>query len=225
MKKILISFVIPVLNEIDNVSRTLRLLKSRFPNSETIVVDGGSSDGTDEIAKSECDLFLRSSPGRAVQMDLGASFAKGEYLIFLHADTVPEFDEEEFSEQLLFSTIWGFFRLQLSEGKNIYKVISLLINKRSKITSVCSGDQMIYVRRAVFHALGGYGDIPLMEDIFLSKQLRIISKPQVMSLRVVSSNRRWEENGVIRTIVLMWALRLSYFCGVPPNLLKKFYKD
>jgi len=223
LKKALFSFVIPVLNEADNVGHTLTILKSRFPNSETIVVDGGSGDGTDEIVKCDCDLFLESSPSRATQMNLGASVAKGEYVVFLHADTVPDFSEEEFSDKLLFSTIWGFFRLQLSGKKIIYKVISSLINKRSEITSVCSGDQMIFVRRAVFDALGGYGDLPLMEDIYLSKQLRIISKPQVMSFRVVSSSRRWEEHGVIKTIVLMWVLRFAYFCGVSPKALKKFY--
>lgn len=223
MKKALFSFVIPVLNEADNVGHTLTILKSRFPNSETIVVDGGSGDGTDEIVKRDCDLFLESSPGRATQMNLGASFAKGEYVVFLHADTVPDFSEEEFSDKLLFSTIWGFFRVRLSGEKNIYKVISSLINKRSEITSVCSGDQMIFVRRAVFDALGGYGDLPLMEDIYLSKQLRVISKPQIMSFRVVSSSRRWEEHGVIKTIVLMWILRFAYFCGVSPSAFKKFY--
>ena len=217
------SFVIPVLNEADNIGHTLAILKSRFPNSETIVVDGGSSDGTDEIAKKDCDIFLESSAGRATQMNLGALRAQGEVLFFLHADTVPDFSEAEFSDQLSLSTIWGFCRLKLSGQKIIYKVISSLINKRSEITYVSSGDQMIFVRRAVFDALGGYGNLSLMEDIYLSKQLRVISKPQVMSLEVVSSSRRWEENGVIRTIVLMWTLRAAYFCGVSPNLLKKFY--
>ncbi len=223
MKNTPFSFVIPVLNEADNIGHTLAILKSRFPNSETIVVDGGSSDGTDEIAKKDCDIFLESSASRAKQMNLGALRAQGEVLFFLHADTIPDFSEAEFSDQLSLSTIWGFCRLKLSGQKTIYKVISSLINKRSEITSVSSGDQMIFVRRAVFNVLGGYGNLSLMEDIYLSKQLRVISKPQVMSLEVVSSSRRWEENGVIRTIALMWTLRAAYFCGVSPNLLKKFY--
>ena len=223
LKKAPFSFVIPVLNEAGNLGYTLAILKSRFPNSETIVVDGGSSDGTNEIAKRDCDIFLESSPGRATQMNLGASRAQGEVLFFLHADTVPDFSEAEFSDQLSLSTIWGFCRVKLSGEKIIYKVISSLINKRSEITYVSTGDQMIFIRRAVFDALGGYGNISLMEDIYLSKQLRVISKPQVMSLEVVTSSRRWEENGVIKTIALMWTLRAAYFCGVPPNFLKKYY--
>ena len=223
MKKPTFSFVIPVLNEAGTIGRTLKILRLKFQNSETIVVDGGSGDGTREIAKRHCDLFLESSPGRATQMNLGASFAKGEYLFFLHADTIPDFTEEEFSDQLLFSTIWGFFRIQLSGKKTIYKILSSLINKRSAITSVATGDQLIFVRRAVFDAIDGYREIPLMEDVYLSKQLRIISRPQVMPFRVVTSSRRWKDNGLIKTIVLMWAMRFAYFCRVSPNVLKKFY--
>ena len=217
------TFVIPVLNEASNLEVTLKYLRLAFPNSEIIVVDGGSDDCTSEVAREYSDLYLNTSPGRASQMNKGAYSAQGEHLVFLHADTVPSFTESDLDKELLTSTLWGFCEIRLSKEHFIYKSIAWFINRRSLMTSVASGDQMLFVRRAVFLAIGGYDEIPLMEDISLSKRLRLMSKPKVVPRNVVSSSRRWEKKGVGRTIVLMWVLRLAYFFGIAPSFLRRFY--
>ena len=215
--------MIPVLNEASNLEVTLKYLRSAFPNVEIIVVDGGSDDCTSEVAIKYSDLYLSTSPGRANQMNKGAFSAKGEYLIFLHADTVPSFTESDLDKELLTPSLWGFCEIRLSKEQFIYKSIAWFINRRSVMTSVASGDQMLFVRRAVFLAIGGYEDIPLMEDINLSKRLRLMSKPKVIQRNVVTSSRRWEKRGIARTIVLMWLLRLAYFFGIAPSFLRRLY--
>lgn len=161
--------------------------------------------------------------GRARQMNMAAAVASGEFLLFLHADTrLPaDFDPDHL---LLDEAIWGFFPVSLSGERLMFKIISRFINGRSRLSSVATGDQCLWVRRSLFLALGGFRDIPLMEDVALSKQLRRFGSPGIAGQPVCTSSRRWQQQGVWRTILLMWSLRLAYFLGLSPSRLARWYR-
>ena len=218
-----LSFVIPVLNEQDRLSNLLQSLRQRFPDSEIIVVDGGSSDDSAQLAIGLCDQVLLTSAGRAAQMNLGAEVARGDYLLFLHADTQLQIDQEGLDVALRACPEWGFCRVRLSGDGLGLRIISWFINQRSRLTSVATGDQMLFVRHQVFERSGGFDPIPLMEDVAYSKRLRQIASPKVIATPVITSSRRWRERGLLRTVVQMWALRLAYFCGVSPARLWRYY--
>jgi len=217
------SFVIPVLNEQDNIAELLLAIKEKFPDAQTIVVDGGSSDNTVPIALPLAHLLLTGAPGRAQQMNLGADSSGKDYLIFLHADSFPSFGQAFLLEVLSQEPAWGFCRVQLSGESLAFRVIEWAMNTRSRLTSIATGDQMLFVRRDLFLELGGYADIPLMEDVELCKRLRASAKPLQIQQAVKTSSRRWETNGVIGTVVQMWWLRLAYFFGASPHRLWRTY--
>lgn len=217
------SFIIPVLNEAVGIGSLLRELRSSFPDFELVVVDGGSSDDTIDRARPLCDQLLESGAGRALQMNRGALAARGEYLFFLHADTQPGVSQAQLLESLASLPQWGFSRVRLSGDEWVYRVISCFMNWRSGLTQVATGDQMIFVTAQLFQRSGGYDEIPLMEDVAFCKRLRGVTSPCIIALPVVSSSRRWRERGVIRTVVTMWALRLAYTMGVPPQRLWQIY--
>lgn len=191
---------------------------------EIIIVDGGSSDNTLQLAEPFADKLLKSQPGRAAQMNHGAQHAVGDLLLFLHIDTV--FPGKCFNR--LFSlhqeNCWGRFDVELSNPKLIFKIIAFLMNLRSRLTHIATGDQCIFISQKLFKSINGYPDIALMEDIAISKLLRKKTKPIIYKEKVVTSARRWEENGVINTIVLMWFLRLAYFFNISPKRLKTLYE-
>ena len=218
-----VSFVIPVLDEESGVADLLVDLRRRFPGSQLIVVDGGSRDRTVAAALPLCDQLLVGAQGRARQMNLGGRTATAPYLVFLHADTRPAFSGKQLEAHFAGSPAWGFCRVRLSGERGAFRVIEWFMNRRSRMTGVATGDQMLFVSRAVFEQTGGFDDIPLMEDVAYCKRLRRLSRPLVIEQSVTTSSRRWEERGVLSTVLRMWLLRLAFVAGVSPATLWKHY--
>ena len=213
-----LSVVVPVLNEAGGIRAALEALAPlRARGHEVIVVDGGSSDGTAELAAGLCDRVVIASRGRASQMNAGARAATGDMLLFLHADTrLPPRAEE----LVLNSSIWGRFDVRIEGRSRLLKLVAWAMNLRSRLTGIATGDQAIFVRRDAFP---GFPEIALMEDVALSKLLKRRGAPACLRARVVTSGRRWESRGVLRTIFLMWSLRLLYFLGASPERLARRY--
>jgi rSAM/selenodomain-associated transferase 2 len=221
-----ISIVIPVFNEEKAIGAALGALLPLAPH-EIIVVDGGSDDRTAEICASFGVRVLDSGRGRGRQMNAGAARATGDVLLFLHADTrLPHSAFRDIAAALENPRyVGGRFDLELDGKHWMLPVIGALINCRSRATGVGTGDQAIFVRRETFMRLGGYPDIALMEDIALCRSLKRQGQLASLRSRVVTSARRWESEGVWRTIFKMWLLKLCYFAGVAPARLKPFYAD
>jgi rSAM/selenodomain-associated transferase 2 len=160
-------------------------------------------------------------------MNAGAIQSQGEVLWFIHADTlVPEESEQLLLKALAApDTVWGHFDVRLSGRHPLLKLIAHLMNLRSCLTGIATGDQGIFVRRAIFFAAGGYPDQPLMEEIALSKQLKQLGKPLCIKTPLVTSSRRWESHGILRTVLLMWRLRLLYWLGADPARLARLYRQ
>ncbi len=238
-----ISVIIPTLNEERALPATLRHTLS-LGFDELIVVDGGSSDRTCEVVEKlevggettthsfptqSSDLspvtLLTSPPGRARQMNAGAAAAKGDVLLFLHADTLLPNDAQKVIVAALEDpqTVGGRFDLRFARDTGLGRLISRMINLRSRLSGIATGDQAIFVRRATFDALGGFSDIPLMEDVGFTKRLKRLGRTAALRSYVVTSFRRWEARGPIRTILLMWSLRFLYWIGVSPRTLSRFY--
>lgn len=222
-----VSVIVPALNEASTIAATLApLQEARAFGHEIIVVDGGSTDGTPEHAGPLADHVVRSPAGRARQMNAGADVATGDVLWFLHADTLaPNGATESITAALSDDRrCWGRFDVRLSGARWPFRVIETTMNLRSCLTQIATGDQGIFVTREAFEAVGGFPDIPLMEDIELSKRLRRRSPPACLRTRLVTSSRRWEQNGILRTVLLMWRLRLAYFLGASPAHLAERYR-
>ena len=221
-----ISIIIPVLNEEKNLSVLLNRLQTFDDvDHEVVVVDGGSFDNSLFIAQENSATVIVSKPGRAVQMNSGSAVATGDVFLFLHADTLlPELALSAISSSCLTDNCWGRFDVRLSSDKLVYRLIESLINLRSRLTSVATGDQAIFIRRDLFVSLGGFPEIVLMEDVAFSKILKKHSAPVCLKRKVITSSRRWETKGVIATVLLMWKLRLYYFLGVAPEELKNMYR-
>ncbi len=221
-----ISIILPVLDEQDNLRELLPVLQgSRAAGHEVIVVDGGSRDHSPAIAQALSDRVLSSPCGRARQMNAGAAVAGGEVLLFLHSDTrLPaQWEGQLLSALQRPDRHWGRFDVRLSGARLAFRIIERMINWRSRISGVATGDQAIFCRSSVFHQVGGFPDIALMEDVALSKILRRKSWPVCLSGPAVTSSRRWEQHGLLRTVVLMWRLRLAYFLGAAPQTLHRMY--
>ncbi len=223
-----LSIIVPTLNEGASIAATLAALGGcRARGHEVIVVDGGSDDDTVEVARALADKVVQTRRGRAEQMNCGAKVARGEVLWFVHADTRVPQDADQIVVQGLRMTgrHWGRFDVALSGGARPFRLIEVMINARSRLTGVSTGDQGIFVKRGLFDRVGGFPSVPLMEDIGLSRRLKKIGRPLCLKDRLVTSSRRWEEHGLMRTVVLMWSLRLAYAIGVRPDVLKRFYQD
>ncbi|MFP6849184.1 MAG: TIGR04283 family arsenosugar biosynthesis glycosyltransferase [Pseudomonas sp.] len=222
----LLSVVIPVRNEAQALPYLLSdLANLRAAGAELIVVDGGSSDETCVLAQGRVDLLLESEPGRALQMNTGAALAQGEYLWFVHADTrVSAESLRRLQDALQKRPLWGRFDVRLSGPGLALWVIGWMISLRSRLTGVASGDQGVFVSKSAFLALGGYAEIPLMEDLQLCRRLRLQARPRCLRPPLSTSSRRWEQHGIWRTVVLMWCLRLAYYCGVSPEKLARQYR-
>lgn len=222
----LLSVVIPVLNEATNIAATLEALSAlRANGAEIIVADGGSADETFTLAAPLADQVLTGAPGRAIQMNAGAKAAHGNALLFLHADTrLPPHADKLIREGLAHSgRAWGRFDVSIEGRHPLLPVVAAFMNARSRLTGIATGDQAIFVTREAFAAAGGYPGIALMEDIELARRLKRISRPLCLRARVTTSGRRWESRGVLRTIILMWRLRLAYFFGATPEELARRY--
>jgi rSAM/selenodomain-associated transferase 2 len=221
-----LSIVVPVLDEAAGITATLQALAPlREAGHELIVVDGGSRDDTAARAAPHADRVLQAPRGRARQMNAGAAVAGGEVLLFLHADTkLPPQADEAVAQALGRGHVWGRFDVRISGRSRWFGPIAALMNLRSRLTGIATGDQAIFVTRAQFQALGGFADQPLMEDIELSRRLRAVGPPACLRERVLTSGRRWETHGVWRTIVLMWRLRWRYWRGESPETLARAYR-
>jgi rSAM/selenodomain-associated transferase 2 len=220
-----LSIIVPTLNEAAGIEHTLQALQSlRRRGHEIIVVDGGSSDNTAALATPLADRVIASARGRAMQMHAAAGIANGSVLWFLHADTRPPDDADLIILPALRAQdrVWGRFDVALS-GHGLLLLVAWLMNQRSRLTGIATGDQAMFVTRAAYWQAGGFMQIPLMEDIALSRALRQISRPLALQQRVHTSNRRWQRHGVVRTVLIMWLLRLGYFIGVKPARLAAFY--
>lgn len=222
-----LSIIMPVLDEGDGIAGALdALAELRALGVEVIVVDGGSQDATVQRARLRADHVLVAPRGRAAQMNAGAARASGNVLLFLHADTrLPREAERLVLDGLARSRHdWGRFDVSIAGRHPMLRIVAATMNLRSRITAIATGDQAIFVKRDAFDAVGGFPDIPLMEDIALSKRLKRRGRPLCLRERAITSGRRWETNGVFRTILLMWRLRLAYFFGADPATLARRYR-
>ena len=221
-----LSIIVPVLNEETTIVAALEaLVLLRACGNEIIVVDGGSGDDTAALAKPLADFVIASARGRAVQMNAGAGVARGDVLLFLHADTrLPQDAERLILDGLARSKrAWGRFDVAIEGAHPLLPVIAATMNLRSRLTGISTGDQAMFVTREAFDSVGGFPEIVLMEDITFACNLKRVSRPLCLSARVTTSGRRWEQHGVLRTILLMWRLRLAYFFGARPEVLAKRY--
>ena len=221
-----LSIVIPTLNEAQSIESTLTALQRfRQQGVEIVLVDGGSQDQTETLAKPWVDALLSAPPGRSSQMNAGAQRAHGDVLLFLHADTqLPADSIEQLSHAIAEGAGWGRFDVRISGRAWMFGVVSWLMNKRSRLTAIATGDQAIFVERVLFEGVGGFPAQALMEDIELSKRLKRLQKPHCLPGPAVTSGRRWEKHGVWKTIFLMWRLRWLYWCGVAPERLAEKYR-
>ncbi|MDP3821425.1 MAG: TIGR04283 family arsenosugar biosynthesis glycosyltransferase [Burkholderiales bacterium] len=221
-----LSIIVPVLDEAGCVAASLDALAPlRARGHELIVVDGGSRDNTLALSQARADIVLEVPRGRARQMNAGAARAHGSVLLFLHADTsLPAEADAAIARAVAGGALWGRFDVKIEGRSRWFPLIAALMNRRSRWSGVATGDQAMFVERALFERIGGFTDQPLMEDIELSRRLRRIGRPACLRERVLTSGRRWEQNGVWRTILLMWRLRWRYWRGTPPELLAKAYR-
>ncbi|HZD28214.1 MAG TPA: TIGR04283 family arsenosugar biosynthesis glycosyltransferase [Xanthobacteraceae bacterium] len=221
-----LSIIMPVLNEGDGIAAALDALADlRTLGTELIVVDGGSRDATVEQAQLRADQVILAPRGRALQMNAGAEKASGDVLLFLHADTRLPADADLVVLDGLERSgrAWGRFDVKIEGRSPLLHVIAWLMNIRSRLTGIATGDQAIFVRRAAFQAAGGFPAIALMEDIAMCKRLKRLGRPLCLRACVTISGRRWEKNGVLSTILLMWRLRFAYFFGADPKKLAQRY--
>jgi rSAM/selenodomain-associated transferase 2 len=221
-----LSIIMPVLDEAGRIGAALSALAPfRARGAELIVADGGSHDRTVEIAKPLADRVVTAPRGRGAQMNAGAAAATGDVLLFLHADAAlpPEADTLLLAGLRGSAWRWGRFDVRIEGRSPLLAVVSGFMNWRSLVTGIATGDQAMFATRAAFDEVGGFPDIPLMEDVALSKRLKRIGRPLNLTARVAVSGRRFDERGALRTILLMWRLRLEFWLGVPPATLARRY--
>lgn len=218
-----LSIVIPVLNDGAALNQLLSRLQQHLETSdktEIIVSDGGSRDDTLDVARHFNCRIIRGAAGRSQQLNRGANVARFGRILFLHADTrLPD----HFQQHLLSAGDWGFFKLRLSGNQHPFRLIESMINWRSSLTGISTGDQAQFFSKDFFKAFGGYPDIPLMEDVAISKKAKSLSTPSVIDSPVVTSSRRWVKQGIIRTILLMWWLRFAFWIGISADKLHRLY--
>jgi rSAM/selenodomain-associated transferase 2 len=218
--------VVPVLDEAEGLRERLRALQPlRERGVRVVVVDGGSADASVSIAEGHADLVLTAMRGRAAQMNAGAAALDCRSLLFLHADTALPADADRLVDAALSSGHrWGRFDVRLDSPRPVFRVIERLINLRSRLSGIATGDQALFVDAASFRAVGGFANLALMEDIALSTRLRQLGRPACLRAVVVTSARRWERFGVCRTVWLMWRLRAAYALGADPARLARAYR-
>jgi len=220
-----LTIIVPVLDEAAIVVGALQALAPlRARGAEIVVVDGGSGDGTPALARPFADRLIAAPRGRGAPLNAGAAIGSGDALLFLHADTRLPDDADRLIAAALQRRAWGRFDLRIAGRHPLLAVVARMINWRSRWTGIATGDQAIFVTRAAFTAVGGFPDLPLMEDIAMSRRLKRLCRPFCIATPVVTSGRRWEHHGVIRTIVLMWRLRLAYYLGAEPARLALCYR-
>jgi len=220
-----LSIVMPVLDEVAEIETALSALAPyRRRGVEVIVVDGGSSDGTPERARVLADRVIVAPRGRSLQMNVGGAAARGDVLLFLHADTqLPENADGLVLDGLARSgRAWGRFDVRF-DGGGLLRVVAIMMNWRSRLTGIATGDQAMFMTRAAFDKAGGFPQIALMEDVALSVRLKRFGRPCALRARVTTSARRWRKHGTMRIVLLMWRLRLRFFLGADPAKLARAY--
>jgi rSAM/selenodomain-associated transferase 2 len=216
-----LTVVVPTLNEAHGIRASLEALAPlRARGHEVIVADGGSADATARLALGHCDQVVHAPRGRALQMNAGAQAARGDALVFLHADTRLPAQADAAILAALQSHLWGRFDVKIDGDHALLKVVACAMSLRSRLTGIATGDQAIFVRREAF---GGFPEIALMEDVAFCKAMKRRARPACLRETVLTSGRRWESRGVLRTIVLMWRLRLMFFLGARPDDLARIY--
>jgi rSAM/selenodomain-associated transferase 2 len=216
-----LSVIVPALNEAHGIRAALEALAPLRPRGhEVIVADGGSTDGTEHLALELSDRVLQTPRGRAVQMNAGARAATGDALLFLHADTRLPSQATELALLSLKDHFWGRFDVEIEGRHPLLKVVGCAMNLRSRLTGIATGDQAIFVRRDAFP---GFPEIALMEDVAFCKRMKRLGPPACLRAKALTSGRRWESRGVLRTILLMWRLRMMYFLGADPEDLSRIY--
>ena len=224
--KPLLSIVMPALNEAAGIEPTLQALQPlRTRGVELVLADGGSQDGTVERARPWVDAVIEGPPGRALQMNAGAGTARADVLLFLHADTrLPPIADAQVLKAVSDGARWGRFDVRIDGRPWMLVVVAALMNLRSRLSGIATGDQGIFVTREAFDAVGGFPIQPLMEDIEMSRRLKRLGQPACLREKVCTSGRRWEQRGVWRTILLMWRLRWCYWRGQPAAQLAAKYR-
>ncbi len=220
-----LSIIMPVLNEAADIEAALQTLAPfRARGVEVNVVDSGSNDGTVELARPLADRVIAGRRGRGVQMNAGAAVAQGDVFLFLHADTrLPDNADHLVLDGLPRSGRgWGRFDVSF-DGGGLLALVALMMNLRSRLSGIATGDQAMFITRAAFEAANGFPPIALMEDVALSARLKRIGRPLCLAARVTTSARRWQRHGVLRTILLMWKLRLAFYFGADPVRLARAY--
>ncbi len=221
----MLSVIVPTLNEAGTVETLLLALQPwRGPDCELIVVDGGSHDATQDCARPLADRVVESTSGRAQQMNVGAGAARGAALWFLHADSRLPPDAVPALRVALEGRGWGRFDVTLSGVHPLFRMIERAMNLRSRWTGIATGDQGLFVRRDWFERVGGFPEIALMEDVALSRSLGRLGRPANLRVRLGTSSRRWERDGILRTVLLMWSLRLCFALGASPEALARRYR-
>ncbi len=228
-----VSVIMPVLDEEAILAQCLGALQAHGPWQEIIIVDGGSRDATLALARAwaagsegASAQVLAAARGRARQLNAGAALAHGDVLFFLHADTrLPPGARAQVQAAIRAGAPWGRFDVRIDNGHVLFRVIERLMNWRSALTGLVTGDQAIFVRRDVFRMLGGYAPLPLMEDIELCRRLKWVGPPARVRARVLTSARRWRRRGIGRTVLTMWSLRALYALGVSPERLARSYSN
>jgi len=222
-----LSIIVPALDESACITAILSALQPlRAAGHEVIVADGGSRDATPLIARLLADRCCVGEAGRAVQMNAGAALARGDVLLFLHADTtLPAHAAADIARAMGQGAQWGRFDVAIRGEPRVLKVVAFMMNLRSRVTGIATGDQAIFVRRDAFERVSGFPSIPLMEDVAMSKRLKsCCGPPACLRARVVTSGRRFEARGPWRTIFTMWRLRLAYALGADPAALARHYR-
>ena len=221
-----LSIVIPALNEAAGIEAALKALQPlRVRGVELVLADGGSGDTTVAVARPWVDTVVDAPRGRALQMNAGAARARADALMFKYADTrLPPLRDVLALQSLAEGACWGRFDVRIEGRPWMLRVVAALMNLRSRLSGIATGDQAIFVTRAAFERVGGFPAQPLMEDIEISRRLKRLGRPACLRARVCTSGRRWEQRGVWRTIVLMWRLRWRYWRGVPAARLAEAYR-
>lgn len=220
-----LAVIVPMLDEADGIVAALTALAPlRRRGVEIVVVDGGSRDASKELARPLADRVIAAPRGRAAQMNAGAAATQADLLLFLHADCVlPPRADELVIDGLTSGREWGRFNIRIAGRSPLLRIIAASMNVRSRLTGIATGDQALFMTRRAFAAAGGFPKLPLMEDIAMCKRLKRIDRPLCLSAPVTTSGRRWERHGTIRTVMLMWWLRLAYFLGAEPTRLARRY--
>ncbi len=219
-----LTIIIPTLNEADGITAFLEDLRQIAPAAEIILADGGSQDGTPALAAARCDRIVTSAAGRARQMNAGAAAATGHVLLFLHADTqLPADFTRQIKDARAHGAVWGWFAVRIDGQSCWLPLVARMMNLRSRLTGIATGDMGLFVTRTAFRAAGGFPEQRLMEDIEISRRLKRFGKPAALKGPAITSGRRWDRQGALRTILFMWRLRLAYWLGASPEMLAQRY--